>query len=101
VKAIAIGTLVVVVVLGLAAGLGRDLLSRERARLDGTVVAATPGGTDFKAPTARADRIDVALGDGRRVALSGGSVAGPVPGTAVRVSERVTPWGQVWYALTR
>ena len=98
-KSVAIAALLVVIAMGFVAALGRDFHSRERAVLDGIVVDVTQGGSDHKSPTPRLNRIEVRLADGRDVAITTGLPASATKGSTIRVSERVTPWGQVWYTL--
>lgn len=100
-KAILIGVFVLLLLAGVAAGLVRDLASRERAVRDGTVTSVVLAGNDYKTPAPRLTRIDVRLDDGRAVSVSSGNTTlrNLDTGGRVRVAERVTPWGQTWYAL--
>ncbi len=86
---------------GFGAGLLRDFASKDRAVLGGTVTSVTADGTDYKSPTPRLTRLDIRLDDGREVFVSSGNtlLRGLDAGARVRVAERVTPWGQTWYAL--
>ncbi len=100
-RAVLIGAFALLLLGGLAAGLLRDFASKPRAELAGTITSVTAAGNDHKSPTPRLTRVDVRLDDGRAVSVSSGSVLlrGLTEGMRVRVAERVTPWGQTWYAL--
>lgn len=86
-------------IVGLIAGLARDFYSRERDRFEAVVTAITPAGNDFKSPTPRLTKLEANTVDGRPIVITSGRLQGIAPGDRISVSARVTPWGQVWYAL--
>jgi hypothetical protein len=82
---------------GVAWGLARDLLSRQRGTLVGVVTAIDPGNAVPKWFPDTPPRYTVRLSDGHIV-----DVAAKIPlsvpvGGNIAVTEWVTPWGQVWY----
>lgn len=100
-RAVLIGLFALLLLGGVAAGLLRDFFSKRVTEHDGVVIAVTAAGNDYKSPTPRLTRVDIRLDDGREVFVSSGStlLRGLDQGQRVRVAERVTPWGQTWYAL--
>ncbi len=82
---------------GVAWGLARDILSRQRGSLSGTVVGVDPGNPApkwfpptpprYKVRLPGGALIDVATKNPRSVPIGGG----------IFITEWVTPWGQVWY----
>lgn len=96
-QVIVVFLLVLVVVI--AASFARTLLSVERARHDGKVVAfaAAPGNEVREVPLP--GDATVLLDDGRTVHLLANNAEPLRDGQRVRVSERVAPWGETWYRL--
>jgi hypothetical protein len=43
------------------------------------------------------NRIEARLDDGRNVTITSGLPNGLAAGARIRIAERITPWGQVWY----
>jgi hypothetical protein len=82
---------------GICWGLARDLLSRQRATLSGTVVSFAPGNAIPKWLSATPPRYKVRLPDGRLVDVATQDRRGLPVGGRISVTEWVTPWGQVWY----
>lgn len=82
---------------GLVWGLARDLLSKERGRLDGVVTAVDPGNPLPKWLPATPPRFKVRLADGQIVDVATKDPASVAVGGKIAVTEWVTPWGQVWY----
>jgi hypothetical protein len=73
--------------------------SRERAVHNGKVLTFTPApGNEVRNILLPGD-IAALLADGRTVRLQLNSADDMKTGTAIRVSERVAPWGEVWYRL--
>ena len=100
-KAVVLGLFVLLLLIGLAAGLTRDFYSRERGAYDATVTRVTPAGNDYKSPTPRLNKIEARLDDGREVAITSGLPNGLGAGARIRVIERITPWGQLWYTVAK
>jgi hypothetical protein len=100
-KAVVLGLFVLLLLIGLAAGLTRDFYSRERGAYDATVTRVTPAGNDYKSPTPRLNKIEARLNDGREVAITSGLPNGLGAGARIRVIERITPWGQLWYTVAK
>lgn len=82
---------------GVALGLARDLFSREIAVHKGIVVAADPGGQDFKWPGQRAPRYKVRLASGEIVDVATTDAQRVPAGGDIDVVELAMPWGQIWY----
>ena len=82
-----------------ALGIWRDLGSRERGVVRGIVVDSEPGGTSPKSPGLTVAKIKARLADGTIVDVATKQATGVSPGTEVELSERVTPWGVVWYKV--
>lgn len=82
---------------GIAFGISRDLYSRETGRMSGIVVAAKPGGSGYKSPVIEVPSYSVRLADGRVVEAAAARPLTIPVGGAITVTELVTPWGQVWY----
>lgn len=87
----------VLLLAGVAIGLARDLYSRERGTLQGVVVGADPGGTEYKSAITRTPRYKVRLADDRVVDVATRDARKFPVGSAIVICELVTPWGQVWY----
>jgi hypothetical protein len=87
----------ILLAVGVAFGLARDLFSRERATLEGTVLAFDAGRPTPKWLPATPPSYSVRLADGRGVPVATTAAQGLPPGSQIRVTEWVTPWGQVWY----
>lgn len=82
---------------GVAWGLARDLFSRQRGTLAGTVVSFDPGNAIPKWLPAAPPRYKVRLPDGRLVDVATKDARGVPAGGGISITEWVTPWGQVWY----
>ncbi len=82
---------------GIAWGLARDLFSRERGTLAGTVVSVDLGNATPKWFPATPPRFKVRLSDGRLVDVATRNPASISVGGEISITEWVTPWGQVWY----
>lgn len=94
---------VVIVLLAIAAlvalSVYRSLFSIERAVLGATVIAFAPAPGRDSRNVHLPGEIKVKLSDGRVVTLQSTGELEFKPGTQIRVSERVAPWGEVWYRL--
>ncbi|WP_045837394.1 hypothetical protein [Hyphomicrobium sp. 99] len=82
---------------GIAWGVARDLFSRPRGTIVGVVTAVDRGNALPKWYPPTSPRYTARLADGRLV-----TVAAKIPlnfpvGAAITLTELVTPWGQVWY----
>ncbi len=86
-----------VLALGVAWGLARDLFSRERGSLTGVVTDADLGRASPKWLPATPPRYKVRLADGRLVDVATTNAQSIAVGGEIAVTEWVTPWGQVWY----
>ncbi len=84
-------------VAGIAWGIARDLFSRERATLSGTVVSVDFGNALPKWFPATPPRFKVRLADGRLVDVATRNPSSVAGGGEISITEWVTPWGQVWY----
>ncbi|MBS0232319.1 MAG: hypothetical protein JSR99_02415 [Proteobacteria bacterium] len=82
---------------GVAWGLARDLFSRPRGTLTGTVVSIDPGNAVPKWLSAVPPRYKVRLPDGRVVDVATRNFRKVAVGAGISLTEWVTPWGQVWY----
>jgi len=82
---------------GIAWGLARDLFSRERGVLSGTVVSVDLGSPIPKSFPASPPRFRVRLSDGQLVDVATDNPQSVPVGAAISITEWVTPWGQVWY----
>lgn len=82
---------------GFAWGLARDLLSRQRAVLTGTIVSIDAGNPVPKWLPATPPRYKVRLPDGRIIDVAAKGPPTSQAGTTLSITEWVTPWGQVWY----
>lgn len=95
--------LVVIVLLALAvaiaASVARTALSRERAVVDAVVIEYLPQSGNESRTIPLPGDILVRLSDGRAARLVLDTADDMKPGRAVRVSERIAPWGEVWYRL--
>ncbi len=80
-----------------AFGLGRDLYSHEVQVVRGTVVSYTPGDRPYKWPTATSPTYSVKLDDGRVVDVATADATGAPAGSPINVIELATPWGQAWF----
>ncbi len=83
--------------MGVAFGLGRDLYSREVQVVRGTVVSYTPGSQPHKWPTATPPSYTVKLDDGRVVTVATADATGAPAGSPINVVELAAPWGQAWF----
>lgn len=83
----------------IAASFARTALSFERAIYDAKVLTfdAAPGNEVREVPLP--GEISALLSDGRTVRFMLDTADTLRPGTTVRVSERVAPWGETWYRL--
>lgn len=87
--------LVLLVLVGF--GLGRDLYSHEVQVVRGTVVSYTPGKLPYKWPTFTAPSYTVKLDDGRVVQVETGDATGAPAGSPMNVVELSAPWGHAWF----
>jgi hypothetical protein len=94
---IGLALFMLVLLAGIAFGLGRDFYSTERGVVKGVVVSADAGGTEFKSQSARPPRFKVRLADGAVVDVATTNAKSVPNGGEIDVTELVTPWGQVWY----
>ena len=94
---IGLALFMLVLLAGIALGLGRDLYSSERGVVKGVVVDADPGGTGFKSQSAKPSRFKVRLPGGAIVDVATTNAHSVPNGGDIEVTELVTPWGQVWY----
>lgn len=83
-------------VAGIAFGVGRDLYSTHVAMHDATVIRAVNSGQKHKSPTTEVAHLIVLLADGREVRADATSPL-PTAGSSVRIEELAMPWGQVWF----
>lgn len=81
---------------GVAWGLARDLFSREKSVLTGTVIAVDPGYSVSKVLPATPPSYQVRLPDGRVVDVAARLQLAHTD-DEIRVTEWMTPWGQIWY----
>lgn len=93
----AIALFLLVLIVGIAFGISRDLFSRERGVLKGVVTDADTGKAIPKWLPATPPRYKVRLADGRVVDVAMTSAQSVAIGGAITITEWVTPWGQVWY----
>jgi hypothetical protein len=98
-KASAIGLFLALLAAGVMFGIARDVYSRERSVVKGTVTQTDPGGTSNKAQPLRGPCMKVRLESGAVVDVAVTGTSGFPAGKSVSVSEMVMPWGQVWYKL--
>jgi hypothetical protein len=82
---------------GVAWGLARDLFSRQKAVLTGTVVAIDLGNPVPKSSPAAPARFKARLPDGRVVDVATRNPQSATVGSTISITEWMTPWGQVWY----
>ncbi len=80
-----------------ALGIWRDLGSRERSVVRGIVIDSEPGGSSPKSPGITPAKIKARLPDGRTVDVATTSARSVTTGSEIEISERVTPWGVVWF----
>lgn len=80
----------------IAAAVRRSVVSRERAVVDAHVVTQ-PGDEARNLPLG--GTLTSRLADGRTIAIDVPADIALKPGAAVRLSERIAPWGEVWYRL--
>ena len=81
---------------GIAWGLARDLFSHEKSVLTGTVIAVDPGYSVSKVLPATAPSYRARLPDGRVVDVAARLQLAHT-GDEIRITEWMTPWGQFWY----
>lgn len=98
-KSVAIGLFLALLAVGVMFGIARDLYSRERGIVKGTVVDIAAGGAASKAQPLRGPCVKVKLADGNIVDVAVTGTSGLNVNQTVNVSEMVMPWGQVWYKL--
>ena len=98
-KSLWLGLFILVIAICVAFGVARDLYSRERGTVRGTVVEAETGSTSPKSPGLTPTKIRAKLANGEVVDVVTKETRAIAPGTEIEISERVTPWGQVWYKL--
>ncbi len=84
-------------VAGIALGLARDLFSRQRGALSGTVIGVDLGNPLPKWFPATPPSYKVRLADDRLIDVATKTPHAVPLGGAISVTEWVTPWGQVWY----
>ncbi|MEQ1671065.1 MAG: hypothetical protein ABL893_09425 [Hyphomicrobium sp.] len=83
----------------IAASYARTLLSHERAAFDAKVIAFEAAANAETANTIVPGEITALLSDGRLVRILLNDTNEIRPGTKIRVSERVAPWGETWYRV--
>ena len=98
-KSVWIGLFLAFLAIGVMFGVARDLYSRERAVLKGTVTEIDAGGAANKSTQIRSPALKVRLDGGAIVDVAAKQTAGITSGQTVNVAEMVMPWGQVWYKL--
>lgn len=96
-----LGLFLLVVGLGVAFGVARDMLSVESGRVEGEIVEVVGGGVEHKSPPAPSARLKVRLADGTTVGAAGVPPGRARIGARVELTRWVTPWGQVWYTVRR
>jgi hypothetical protein len=101
IKSIAIGLFLVLLVIGAMFGVARDLYSRERAIVKGTIVEVDTGGAANKALPLRSPSLKVKLAGGGIIDVAVTGTDGMSAEQSVDVAEMVMPWGQVWYKLAK
>jgi hypothetical protein len=94
-----IGLFLALLAVGVMFGIARDLYSRERAVVKGTIVEIDAGGAASKAQPLRGPLVKVKLADGNIVDVAVTGTSGLNINQSVNVSEMIMPWGQVWYKL--
>lgn len=82
---------------GVAWGLARDLFSREKGVLAGTVVGIDLGNPAPKWFPRTPPKYRVRLPDGRLVDAATKNPHSLAIGADISLTEWMTPWGQVWY----
>ncbi len=92
-----LGLFLGLLIVGIAFGLARDLLSRERGVLSGVVIGVDLGNPTPKWLPATPPRFKVQLADGRVIEAATRTPHSIQIGSAISLTEWVTPWGQVWY----
>jgi len=98
-KGLAITLFLILLAIGAAFGIARDLYSRERSVVKGVVIEIDRGGMDNKSQTARAPSLKVRLDSGSLVDVAVTQTSGMTAGQPVHIAEMVMPWGQVWYQI--
>jgi hypothetical protein len=98
-KSLAIGLFLLMLAVGVMFGIARDLYSRERGIVKGTVAEIDAGGAASKAQPLRGPCVKVKLADGSIVDVAVTGTSGLKANQTVEVVEMVMPWGQVWYKL--
>lgn len=83
----------------IAASVRRSVVSRERAVVDAHVVRFEPQPGDEARNLPFGGTLTSRLADGRTIAIDVPADIALKPGAAVRLSERIAPWGEVWYRL--
>jgi hypothetical protein len=98
-KSFAIGLFLTLLAVGVMFGVARDVYSRERSVVKGTVTETDPGGAPNKSLPLRGPTMKVRLENGSIVDVAVTQTSGITTGQTVSISEMVMPWGQVWYKL--
>ena len=98
-KTLWLGLFIVVIAIGVAFGVARDLYSRDRGVVRGIVVDTDTGSTSPKSPGLTPTRIRAKLASGDIVDVVTSATRAYAPGSEIDIIERVTPWGLVWYKL--
>lgn len=96
-----IAIVLAVLIAFVVASVARTVLSRERAQFDGKVSAVLRVPNNDARNTPLPDDLSVLLSDGRTVTVQAGRGSDFKKGAAVRISERVAPWGEVWFKLAQ
>lgn len=86
-----------ILLVGVAFGAGRDLYSTEVRTVKGTVVAFEPVGQDYKSQVMRTPMYRVKLDDGQEIDAATTDSAGLAAGSPIDVIELQAPWGQAWF----
>lgn len=94
-----VGTFLFAAALAITFAFARDVTSKERQRLDGVITAYyAQSGNESRTVPIPGDAA-VRLDDGRTLRLGLRTADDVKPGTRVKVSEMIAPWGAVWYRL--
>lgn len=84
----------------LIAGIARTYHSREQDRFEAIVLPATASAAaEDGSPLAKMVKFEAKTTDDRTITVVSSRKQAPAPGDRIKVSTRVTLWGQKWYAL--
>jgi len=82
---------------GIAFGIARDVASRARGTVVGVVTAINLGHALPKSFPPTAPGYTVRLPDGREVRVAAKTPLNIPVGASITLTEMMTPWGQIWY----